>query len=206
MMLGGGLVAQFCLTLETPWTVACQAPLSMGFSRQEYWSGLPFPSLGQSSWSRDQTHISLCLLNWQVDSLLLSCSEAPCCYTASIFVLIMFKHKVFLSLLAIEYSQETSLVRCNFRLVTLILRKIWKVVKLDTKWIQVWKVSILFDSLTNHPNCEISTWAVIQRLWRWTSSQMISVPLIGFCTVLTDIPFISNCGKNKWRKRLCFQS
>ena len=28
----------------TPWTVAHQAPLSMGFSRQEYWSGLPFPS------------------------------------------------------------------------------------------------------------------------------------------------------------------
>ena len=28
----------------TPWTIACQAPLSMGFSRQEYWSGLPFPS------------------------------------------------------------------------------------------------------------------------------------------------------------------
>ena len=30
----------------TPWTVARQAPLSMGFSRQEYWSGLPFPSRG----------------------------------------------------------------------------------------------------------------------------------------------------------------
>ena len=30
----------------TPWTVAHQAPLSMGFSRQEYWSGLPFPSPG----------------------------------------------------------------------------------------------------------------------------------------------------------------
>ena len=30
----------------TPWTVACQASLSMGFSRQEYWSGLPFPSPG----------------------------------------------------------------------------------------------------------------------------------------------------------------
>ena len=28
----------------TPWTVAYHAPLSMGFSRQEYWSGLPFPS------------------------------------------------------------------------------------------------------------------------------------------------------------------
>ena len=30
----------------TPWTVAYQAPLSMGFSRQEYWSGLSFPSPG----------------------------------------------------------------------------------------------------------------------------------------------------------------
>ena len=30
----------------TPWTAACQAPLSVEFSRQEYWSGLPFPSPG----------------------------------------------------------------------------------------------------------------------------------------------------------------
>ena len=36
------LVAQSCLTLETPWTGACQAPIS----RQEYWSWLPFPSPG----------------------------------------------------------------------------------------------------------------------------------------------------------------
>ena len=35
--------------LVTPWTVAHQAPLSMGFSRQEYWSGLPFPSPGDLS-------------------------------------------------------------------------------------------------------------------------------------------------------------
>ena len=33
-------------SLRPPWTVALQAPLSMGFSRQEYWSGLPFPSPG----------------------------------------------------------------------------------------------------------------------------------------------------------------
>ena len=32
------------LLFVTPWTVACQAPLSMGFPRQEYWDGLPFPS------------------------------------------------------------------------------------------------------------------------------------------------------------------
>ena len=31
---------------ETPWTVAYQTPLSMGFSRQKYWSGLPLPSPG----------------------------------------------------------------------------------------------------------------------------------------------------------------
>ena len=40
------LVAKSCPTLETPWTVTHQAPLSMGLPRQEYWSGLPFPSPG----------------------------------------------------------------------------------------------------------------------------------------------------------------
>ena len=39
---GGGLVAKSCPTLMTPWTVACQAPRSMGFSRLEYWSGCHF--------------------------------------------------------------------------------------------------------------------------------------------------------------------
>ena len=43
---GGGLVTKPCLTLATPWTVARQTPLSVGFSRQEYWSGLPCPSPG----------------------------------------------------------------------------------------------------------------------------------------------------------------
>ena len=37
---------QMCLTLATLWTVACQAPLSRGFSVQEYWNGLPCPSPG----------------------------------------------------------------------------------------------------------------------------------------------------------------
>ena len=43
---GDGLVAKSCPTLAAPWTVARQAPLSMGFSRKEYWTGLPFPSPG----------------------------------------------------------------------------------------------------------------------------------------------------------------
>ena len=44
----------------TPWTVAYQAPPSMGFSRQEYWSGLPFPSPGDlpsSTFSKSSLNI-----------------------------------------------------------------------------------------------------------------------------------------------------
>ena len=55
-------------SLVNPWTVTCQAPLTMGFSRQEYWSGLPFPSLGDLS---DQG-LKLRLLHWQMNSLLMS--------------------------------------------------------------------------------------------------------------------------------------
>ena len=43
------LVTKPCLTLVVPGIVACQAPLSMAFPRQEYWSELTFPSLGDLS-------------------------------------------------------------------------------------------------------------------------------------------------------------
>ena len=44
---GGGLVSKSYLTLCDPMDyIACQAPLFMGYSRREYWSGLPFPSPG----------------------------------------------------------------------------------------------------------------------------------------------------------------
>jgi len=68
LWLGGH--AQSRRTLVIPWTVACQAPLSMGFPRQEYWSGLSFPPVGESSRLRDPT--------WQVDSLPL-CHLVICC-------------------------------------------------------------------------------------------------------------------------------
>ena len=44
--------AQLCLLFATPWTVAQQAPQFMEFSRQKYWSGLPFPSPGDLPNSR----------------------------------------------------------------------------------------------------------------------------------------------------------
>ena len=54
----------------TPWTVACQAPLFMGFPIQEYWSGLPFPSAGVFPTQESNLH-------WQEDSLPLNYWEAP---------------------------------------------------------------------------------------------------------------------------------
>ena len=56
----------------TLWTVALQAPLSMGFPRQEYWSELPFPPPGDLSNPRINNLGLLNLLHWQVDSLSLS--------------------------------------------------------------------------------------------------------------------------------------
>ena len=66
-------MVQLCRCIQsfncvTPWTVAHQAPLSMGFSRQEYWSGLPFPSPEDFPYPGIKP-MSPC---WQVDSLSLS--------------------------------------------------------------------------------------------------------------------------------------
>ena len=58
----GGLVAKLYLTLSTPWIVACQAPLSLGFTRQEYWSGLPFPSPG--IFSTQGSNLSILYCRW----------------------------------------------------------------------------------------------------------------------------------------------
>ena len=53
------LVAQLCQLFTTAWTVAHQAPLAMGFSRQEYWSGwVAIPFCRRSSWPRDWIQVS----------------------------------------------------------------------------------------------------------------------------------------------------
>ena len=61
----------------TPWTVAHQAPLSIGFSRQEYWSGLPFPSPGNLATQGLNLGL-LCLLHWHVGCLPLAPAGKPC--------------------------------------------------------------------------------------------------------------------------------
>ena len=76
LICGGSLVTKSCLTLATPWTVACQSPLSMGFPKHEYWGGLLFPPQGifltQGS--------KLRLLHWQVNPLPQSYQGNPPCY------------------------------------------------------------------------------------------------------------------------------
>ena len=64
---------QSCRLLTTPQTAALQAPLSVGFSRQGYRSGLPFPSPGDLLTQGS----NLRLLHWQVDSLPLSHLGSP---------------------------------------------------------------------------------------------------------------------------------
>ena len=54
-------------SFETPWTIASQLPLFMGFSQQEYWDGLPRPLCKGSFWPGDQTHVS-CVSWSQADS------------------------------------------------------------------------------------------------------------------------------------------
>ena len=67
----------------TLWTVTCQAPLSMGFSRQEYWSGLPFPSPGDlPDAGIEPTGIHTCPLFWTpfclpLHSTPLGCHKVP---------------------------------------------------------------------------------------------------------------------------------
>ena len=61
-------VASVVFDSVAPRTVACQAPLIIGFSRQEYWSGLPCPPPGDLSDSGVEP-MCLSLLHWQVGAL-----------------------------------------------------------------------------------------------------------------------------------------
>ena len=78
-LMCGMCVLSHIQLFERPWTIAHQAPLSMEFYRQEYWSGLPFPS------PRDLPDLgikllsaaSLSLLHWKADSLPLSNLGSP---------------------------------------------------------------------------------------------------------------------------------
>ena len=79
---GGGLVAKSCLTLASPWTIAHQAPLSMGFPRQEYWNQLSFPSPG----GLPDPGIKPASPTLQVDSLPVHACMLSCFGSVQVFV------------------------------------------------------------------------------------------------------------------------
>ena len=74
---------QLCATL---WTVACQAPLAMGFSRQVYWSVLPFPPPEDLPNHRIEPVSLAYPAFWQVDSLPLCHLENPELYLSLHFL------------------------------------------------------------------------------------------------------------------------
>ena len=87
----------------TPSTVAFQAPVSMGFFQQEYWCGLPFPSLGDLP----TQGLNLCLLHLQADSLSLSYLGSPLyllIFLKSFYLSILFEFKDFLPFHFLESS------------------------------------------------------------------------------------------------------
>ena len=78
------MCVQLSSTLEIPWTVALGAPLAMGFSKQEYWSGLPFPIPGIFQAQGPNSHL-LHLLPGQVGSLPLAPPGKPCLLCKNLF-------------------------------------------------------------------------------------------------------------------------
>ena len=77
----------------TPWTVACQAPLTMGFARQEYWSGLPCPPAGDLlDPGTEPVSLMRRLPHWQVGSLPLAPPGSPKAFIE--FVTILLPHYV----------------------------------------------------------------------------------------------------------------
>ena len=69
---GSAYLLSHAQLFASPWTVACQAPLSIRFSRQEYWRGLPFPSTGALPDPGIQATVPALSLALQADSSLLS--------------------------------------------------------------------------------------------------------------------------------------
>ena len=90
----------------TPLTIALQAPPSMGFPRQEYWSGLSFPSPGDLPAQGSNPH----LLHWQVNSLPLSHLGSPCWRVPS---------SIFNTCLFSFYSACSKLWKCQRRILAL---------------------------------------------------------------------------------------
>ena len=82
------LLSHFWL-FKSPWTIACQVPLSMEFPRQKYWIGLSFPPPGDLPNPEIEPE-SLCLLRWQVDSLALYHMGSSCFISMKSYIRLLY--------------------------------------------------------------------------------------------------------------------
>ena len=86
----------------TPWTVACQAPLSMGFSRQEYWNRLPFPYTITLFWSQMDIWYRVnrlkCQTFWNCNAFSNFCARLRNSFNTNLFFFFFFFFYPFLSL------------------------------------------------------------------------------------------------------------
>ena len=107
----------------TSWTVAGQASLPMEFSRQEYWSGLPFPFLQGIFLTQGSNLRLLCLLHWLADSL-------PLCHLGSplIMIHVLKNHigiKKFPKNFIIHISRFGAQLRQEWQLASVVLQERW---------------------------------------------------------------------------------
>jgi len=94
------------LLFSTPWTVACQAPLSIGFSRQEYWSGLPFPPPADlpDQGIKPMSPVSPALA---VGSLPLAQPGKPWCIYIYVQIICIFIYRLFICFLSMVTNSQT---------------------------------------------------------------------------------------------------
>ena len=124
MSLCSALIIKSCPTLVTPWTVARQAPLSMGFSRQEHWSGLSFPSPEDLP----NPGIEPRSPALQADSLLTELWEKPICLS-----------------IAKEYSTPVVKPQVNYEL--------WVIMMYQCRFILGNKCTTLLNNIENGGSC-----------------------------------------------------
>ena len=104
-------------SLRLQWTMACQAPLSVEFSRQEYWSGLPFPSRRWIFLTRGSNLHVLRLLPWQVDSLPVRHLGSPPC---NMFIWFLSEEVFFCFFLHVKTMEEVTKEKHRFGFINLL--------------------------------------------------------------------------------------
>ena len=114
----------------TPWTVACQAPLSMGFSRQEYWSGLPCPPPGDLPYPAMEL---VSLMSPALSGRLLTTGT-----TWKSMIL-----NTWIKLVKLDDLSDPQFLHLEDGIIIYTLQGSWEGVSIQTTWVNVWPSRVL---------------------------------------------------------------